>query len=327
MNLQEAYTILDIPPGTSPEEAKKKYRELTKKFHPDVNKEEGAEDKFKKINEAYKCVSEGKGTDREEFVPPHNPFNPFGGFSPFGQQVHRTFRADHINLNATISFKESVLGCKRELQFTRNGKCQNCDGQGAVKINNGCERCGGQGQIMNRQGNMLFTRTCDKCFGRSQTIPCSPCGGKCYVEATVSVSVTIPGGITNGNILKLSGMGNFVGNIMNMDQFTDTLLLIIVDKDLELSISGMDVISDIKISLLEALQGSNKTVKTIEGEKEINISPLSKNKEEIILPSLGVNGIGAHRVILNVEYPEDVSNLINVLNGYSTYDPDMIDRE
>ena len=66
MNLKEAYSILEIPQGTPPEDAKKKYRELTKKYHPDINKDAGAEDKFKKINEAYQVVSSGKSNDRAE---------------------------------------------------------------------------------------------------------------------------------------------------------------------------------------------------------------------------------------------------------------------
>ena len=75
MNLKEAYKILEIPQTATPEEAKKKYRELAKEFHPDVNKDAGAEAKFKKINEAYQVVSSGKGTDREDHIGNLRPDN------------------------------------------------------------------------------------------------------------------------------------------------------------------------------------------------------------------------------------------------------------
>ena len=98
MRLDEAYSILEIPSSSTPDEAKKKYRQLSKKYHPDINKEPGAEDKFKKINEAYQIVSTGKDTEASRPVPQHNyPSN--------------------IDIRTTISFKESVLGCKQSLKF------------------------------------------------------------------------------------------------------------------------------------------------------------------------------------------------------------------
>src|SRR5574338_123111 len=107
MNLKEAYSILEIPSTSTPEEAKKKYRELTKMYHPDINKEAGAEDKFKKINEAYQVVSSGKSTDREDVMRQarRDPFNPFGR--------HVSFEAENIVRETRISFKDSVFGTKK----------------------------------------------------------------------------------------------------------------------------------------------------------------------------------------------------------------------
>jgi molecular chaperone DnaJ len=316
MNLNEAYSILELSPGVSPEDAKKKYRELTKKYHPDVNKEEGAEDKFKRINEAYQVVSTGKSTDKEDFIPQQH--NPFGGFNPFGNPfggTHRVIRAENIDLFTQISFVESVLGCKKEITYQRKNKCQECDGQGDKKINNGCDKCGGQGQIVGKQGNMIFTRTCDKCWGRTQTIACTACINTGVIDTTSSVSVTIPGGVVNGNILRLGGMGNYIGNIMGSDTNTDVMLHITVTPNDTLSIQGMDVISSINISLLEAIIGTKSVVATIDGEKEIIIPRLTKNKDEVIIPNLGVSRIGSQKVILHVEYPEDTEELVKVLLG------------
>lgn len=306
MNLKAAYSILEIPQTSTPEEAKKKYRELTKKYHPDINKEAGAEDKFKKINEAYQVISSGKSTDREDVMHQRNPFT-----NPFGGQVQ--YQAEHITLHTTISFKDSVRGCKVDLKFNRQAKCKNCHGRGEVSIHNGCIKCGGKGQVVSRQGNMIVVRTCDKCFGRSSTESCKDCSSAGVVETETSISVTIPGGIQNGNVLRVGGMGNFVGHFGPLEQHTDVHLHVAVTQEKGLSLDGNQVVSTLEISLLEALRGCQKVVPTIFGTKEIEVKPMSRNKEEIIIPRLGVNGAGDQRVILDVKYPADVNKIIDIL--------------
>jgi molecular chaperone DnaJ len=309
MNLKEAHDILELSPGVSPDDAKKKYRELTKKYHPDVNKELGAEDKFKKINEAYRCVQSGKGTDREEPMI-RNPFEHIN-INPFGRQQRKyTEQPQHIQVNTTISFKESVLGCKKEVSFSRKAKCPDCDGSGEVNLNNGCDKCKGLGSITNRQGNMIFTQTCDKCGGRVKSQDCDKCKSEGNLESQVSVQVQIPGGIQNGNILRLGGMGNYVTNFMGMDQYTDAHLFVSVTPHESLKIQGNDVVFDLKISLLEAISGCIKSVDTINGSEKIVIDPKSRNKDEVVIKNIGVNGTGCQRVILDVIYPDDIIKLV-----------------
>ncbi len=316
MNLQEAYSILELSQSASQDEAKKKYRELTKKYHPDINKEPGAEDKFKKINEAYGCVQSGKGTDREV---PANPFgggfNPFGGgFNPFARQtVYRTIPRN-ISAETTILFKDSVLGCKKDITFYRLTKCNECNGFGEQHINNGCDKCHGLGTITKKQGNMIFTQTCDKCGGVIQTKECIKCNASGSIGVDVSVQVQIPGGVVSGNILRLSGMGNYVGNMMGMDQYTDAHLTINVEPHKNLTLEGRDVVTSISISLLDALKGCTKQVETIHGLKDISIAPKSKNKDEIVMPNLGVEGSGAQKVILDISYPYNTEELIKTLS-------------
>lgn len=314
MNLQEAYSVLDLPASASPEEAKKQYRKLTKEFHPDINKAPDATDKFKKINEAYQCVQNGKGNDPENIPPMRNPFGGFGGFNDFNAQAQRAINLEPISLETTVSFKESVLGCKRDLTFNRKIKCPECDGKGMVQLNNGCTKCGGKGQVIGKQGMMIFVQTCDKCKGKVQTKTCDKCNGDSILDADTSVQVSVPGGIEDDNILRLHGMGHYMGSFMGMsDQYSDVFLKINVTQEPGLSLQNDDVIFNLNISLLDALQGCSKSVNTIMGEKEIDIPPKSKNKEEIILPKLGVNEVGNQRIILNVDYPQDISIIINAL--------------
>lgn len=310
MNLQEAHSILELSPNTSTDDAKKKYRELTKKYHPDVNKDPGAEDKFKKINEAYKIISTGESSEREDFSPFSSGFNPFSGF---GNQQTMQRPIIPIELHISLSFKESVFGCSKELKFSRNGKCTLCSGQGVAVLNNGCDVCGGKGQISGQQGNVYFSQTCHKCHGRTKTAKCNTCNGSGTISTDVSVQITVPGGVASGNILRLGGMGNYVNSIFNMDQFADADVNIEVIPDKELFLSGKDVFFNLEISLLEAIQGCQKNIPTVIGNKEITINPLSKNKDEIIIPNVGVNQVGNQKVILNVKYPADTNKLISAL--------------
>lgn len=318
MNLKEAYSILEISSSATPEEAKKKYRELTKKYHPDVNKEPGAEDKFKKINEAYQIVTSGKSTDKEEQTwsdVGFNPFSPFNG-DPFGMGRQQTMHAaDPVFLHTNVSFRDSILGTKKEMKFKRQVKCPECNGNGKFPISNGCDVCNGKGKVVGRQGNMMFVSICSKCHGRVQTQDCMKCHSKGTLEAETSISVNVPGGVQTGNVLRLSGMGNFVTSFGPMDQYTDAHLHIKVDSEEGLRLEGQNVISETTISLLEALQGCTKSINTIIGYKDIEIKPQSKNKDEITIPKLGVNGVGSHKVILNVQYPDQIDNLINFLSN------------
>lgn len=309
MNNKEAYSILEIPPTATPEEAKKKYRELTKKYHPDINKEAGAEDKFKKINEAYQVISTGKSTDRQDER--QSVWNPF-------QHQQAVYTPEHIQISTTISFKAAVLGCKQELKFNRKAKCNDCNGQGEIKLNNGCDKCGGKGQIISQQGGMVMVQTCNKCYGRMQSDPCKTCKTEGVLDAEATITVSIPGGVQNGNVLRLGGMGNYAGGFMGMEQTTDVFLHLKVTPMEGLQLVDQNIVSNLQISLLEALQGCRKTVTTVIGNKEIEIKAESRNKDEVIIPHVGVNGQGSQRVILDIQYPKDISKLIGALTEEGT---------
>jgi molecular chaperone DnaJ len=302
MKRTEAYSTLEISDGASVDEAKKAFRQLSKKYHPD-NKDTGSEDKFKKINEAYQSISNNKFDDSPQRRPQQ------GGFHR--QQV---IQLENVEVTTTVSFKESVLGVKKEIKYNRQTKCQNCGGNGEVKLDNGCKKCGGKGQVIQRQGHAVMISTCTDCYGRSSATECNACSGVGTVSAQASVHVSVPAGIQDGNVLRLQGMGNFAGSFMGLaDQFTDAYLHVTVTPEPGLSLDGANVISHLTIPLLDALRGCKRTVNTIHGEKEIKIPPQSRNCEEVIIPHCGVGNTGNQRVILDVEYPKNTEKLIGVL--------------
>lgn len=308
MNQNEAYDVLELSPNASLDDLKKQYKFLAKKWHPDLNQDPKAEEKFKKISEAYQYLTSGQ-KDQPDFANINVPFDPF---APFGRRA--VVPTEHIKAQVTISFKESVLGCQKNLKINRKIKCQDCQGEGSVSLNNGCAKCGGKGRIFSRHGSMMINQTCTVCWGKNNQAPCQTCHQQGLVDAESAINVAIPAGVQNGNVLRLGGMGHFMGNFGPLDQYTDVHLHINVIPEPGLTLDGTSVISELNLSLLEALQGCQKSVKTILGNQDISIPPLSKNKDFVSIPHLGVAPQGDQKVILHVSYPKDPTKLIEALS-------------
>lgn len=316
MKVKEAYSILELEETATQEEAKKQFRKMSKILHPD-NKETGDEAKFKKINEAYQIISDPQKAEREGLHWNYPSPQTVWGSTPFGRT--KVYFSQPANAKTTISFAESVLGCQKEIKLNRTIKCTQCNGDGHIVINNGCTECGGRGSKVARQGDFVVMMRCGKCGGHSATEPCKICQTKGVVEVESVLQVNIPGGVLNGGVLNLRGVGNFAGAFGPMDQYTDAHLTVNVIPEPGLSIEGDNVVYTMELSLQEALTGCKKIAKTITGYQDIEIKPLSRHKDEVIIPRLGVNGQGDQRVILDVRYPSDITKLLGVLNDSLNY--------
>jgi molecular chaperone DnaJ len=313
MNLREAYSILEIDPSSSDEEVKKKYKVLAKKYHPDICKEANADDKFKKINQAFETIQKGED-------PRGNPFgrsqvddifnNPFGFnvnndvFETFFGQKRR-MEPDTI-IELVVSFKESVLGTKAPLKFKKQTACTACEGTGSIHIPTDCNFCGGRGKVTFSHGGMRTTQICGRCNGKQKYNPCTICkSGRNLSE--VEYTIQIPPGITNGANLRLGGAGNFD---INSQTYADVILTVKVTELDNLKVIGRDVHSNLTLSLKDAVLGKEVNVNTIDGIKKIIIPKRTKNKDIYNFPNLGVNREGSHIVNINVEYPNDIEDIL-----------------
>lgn len=335
MNFKEAYNTLEIPDGSSKEEAKKAFKKLAAKYHPD-NKETGDEAAFKRANEAYQVIESGKPSDpgSDSFGGNYSSgWNPWGGAGWYshaetvdlqdlingmhGRSHSRKKRPPSfdIRLSQTISFREAVLGCTKEISYNRDMCCTTCEGSGEKTINNGCSTCGGKGRVIKQSGMTIVNQTCPACRGRVSYETCNACSGVGSVNINTSATVNIPAGVQEGNVLGLGNRGNYAGHIMGSEQYTRVLLTMHVIPQDGLSLEGDTVKTSVSISLLEALQGCVKTVPTIDGDKEVIIPEGSKNLEAVIMPNLGVSRRGDQSVQVNVQYPDDTKELIKFLKG------------
>lgn len=236
------YDILGISKDASPEDIKSAYRKLAKQYHPDINKEPGATEKFKEINEAYECLSDPtKKSNYDQFGSANGPqgFGGFGGgtggfsggfgdFSDLGDIFSNIFggfgssskamgsRGEDLQVQVTLNFEEAVFGVKKDITLNRVESCSKCNGTGAK---NGteyttCSECNGTGQVRYTE-NSLFGRVikqgvCKNCNGTGKEIreKCSECNGNGYKKVNSTVSVNIPAGIDDGQVLTMRGKGN-----------------------------------------------------------------------------------------------------------------------
>jgi molecular chaperone DnaJ len=326
MTPAEAFSILDLPKTATDSELKSKYKELAVKYHPDVYALDP--NKFKVINEAYQTIQDykqnpAKYEPRQSF--PGNGFQ-YGHinlddiFSQFGnmRNASQTRISDPPpKLNIQISFKESILGQDKEVKYKRLIKCETCNGAGLEHISNGCKSCNGFGRMISRSGGFVSEKTCNKCYGRNiKKNQCIKCEGKGTLETEISGFIQVPAGVSNDANLRLQGAGHYQGNSMFGDAYGDVYVNVAVEKDDELELAGQDVISHIKLPLVDAISGCSRKVKTIHDVKNLDIPPLSKNKDELRIENHGVkNTNGVQRVILDVIYPTDTKELVEFLKN------------
>ena len=334
MNHSEACNILGVEKSATKEDINSKFRKFAKENHPDINKAPGAEAKYKQTSEAYEYL---KNYDPSKENNPfgaagHQGASPFGGFGGMGfndaffrdfmqnnvaQSIPNTNNKEHIFTSVDLSFKDSVLGCERTITVDRKVRCSCCQGKTTKSTDKTCSACGGSG-IANKthvNGNLMFQQRgpCDKCFqsGKEQE-PCDKCNKTGQEDKKSEFTVRIPEGLTDGHTLTLSGAGHFIPFGQRYVQ-GNVFIRTTVEKDPNMTLQENDVISHLNISLYEALIGVTKDVRTIDGHETITVEPRIKNKDSIIIKNKGLRREGNQVVVVDIDYPEDVSKLIEVL--------------
>jgi len=247
--LENYYDILGVAETATQDEIKKAYRQKSKEHHPDKG---GNEETFKKINEAYTTLGDDNKKvqyDNQRKNPfGNNPFGDifgdfFGGFG--GQQVKRA--PDKI-INVQVGAVDSYLGKEINIFFNRKNNCQPCNGQGGTR--NTCKKCNGSGFITQRVGNAFFSNIiqthCNECNGKgySLTNVCQSCLGEGRIDETKSVSVNLPKGISDGQLIKAGGMGDYSNGM-----FGDVIFKINIIPQAGFEKSGSDLVYNKFMSL------------------------------------------------------------------------------
>lgn len=300
---RDYYEVLGVQKGCSEDELKKAYRQMAKKYHPDLNPDnKEAEAKFKEVNEAYEVLSNAdKRAKYDQFghagVDPSygggaggfdGGFGGFGGFGDVGDILEGFFggafgggsrssnanaprRGQDIRANINISFMDACKGKKAEVRVNRMETCDSCHGTGAKAGTTAhtCPECGGKGAVKVAQrtpfGVISQTKTCPKCGGTGKIIdtPCPDCNGQGRKRAASTVEVNIPAGIDDGQTLQVSGRGD-AGT--NGGPSGDLNISVTVRPDPLYERDGFDIWTEIPITYTQAALGDEITVPTIDGK-------------------------------------------------------------
>lgn len=327
MAKRDYYEVLGLSKGASAAEIKKAYRKLSKQYHPDINKEEGAEEKFKEITEAYEVLSDdNKKTQYDQFG--HAAFGNggqggFGGAGGFGGgfqgfsggfddlgDIFSSFfggGGGRRNPNAPrqgedllhrmhISFEESVFGTKKTIKLRKDVECDHCHGTGAKDSSSvtTCQRCHGTGQEAVIQdtpfGRMQSQRTCSECQGRGKIIKdkCAHCFGKGYNNREVEYEVEIPAGISSGQRVRLQGKG---GAGENGGPAGDLFIEVSVPEDSYFHREDDDIYTKLTLSPAQAALGTKVDVRTLTGEIELTVPAGTQHGRKFRLAGKGVKNV------------------------------------
>lgn len=303
--MKTPHEILGIDKTASEEEIKKAYRALALKHHPDHNKDPNAANTFDQITKAYNELLESKNKKSQK--------------SNKAISFIRVIQYPLLKCEVSLTVADAALGCKKNIQVSRYIKCESCDGQGGFFTIDVCDGCQGAGRhVRQERGMFIIAVNCPLCEGVGQKFEkCTTCSGQGTTLKESSFDVVIPGGVNHSQIIKLRGAGHYASSALGFG-YSDIMIVLSVVND-QFLLEGLDVISTLEITLLEALEGTNKKIHTVHGESNVEIPKLSKNKDRIIKSGFGskhpVDGTGNHVCILNIKYPDKVDSLIHFLKG------------
>jgi len=293
MAKRDYYEVLGISKTASPDEIKKAYRTLAKKYHPDVCKEANAEEKFKEVQEAYDVLSDpqkreqynqfghagpqmngGFGDGAQGFSGGFGGFEDifssfFGGGARTQQKTNGPRRGRNLKVGIELTFEEAAFGVEKIITLTKYETCKDCSGTGAlskkdIKV---CPHCHGTGKVYVEQ-NSLFGRirtetVCPECNGTGKIIEhkCPTCHGEGRVKQTSKIKVRIPSGVENGKILTVSGRGE-AG--YNGGMAGDLFIQVTVKSHELFTRDGLDLYVELPITFSQAALGGEIEVPTLE---------------------------------------------------------------
>ncbi len=222
----------------------------------------------------------------------------FGSFFGGGAGRGQSARGHDLQAELTIDFKEAVFGVEKMIELNKQIKCANCAGSGAEpgsKINT-CSTCGGSGRVVKIQqtilGNFQTQVTCSDCHGTGQKPDkkCGVCRGAGHTRGQEKIKVIIPGGISDGQTVKISGKGD----LGERGQAGDLYILVSVTKDKNFVREGDDILTEAHISLKQALLGDKIEIATVEGPISLKIPEGTQSRTQFRLKGKGVTHLRQH---------------------------------
>ena len=334
---RDYYEVLGVEKSADDAAIKKAFRQLAKKYHPDMNPgDKEAEQKFKEVQEAYAVLSDSeKRRQYDQFG--HSAFDGStgaGGFDFSGMDMGDIFsdlfgdffgggrrssdngprKGANLRASVRITFEESISGCEKELEIVLKDECKTCHGSGAKPGTNPqtCTKCGGKGKVMYSQqslfGMVQNVQTCPECNGTGKVIKekCSERRGSGYIASKKRIKVTIPPGIDNGQSVRIRDKGE-PGR--NGGPRGDLLVEVMVTRHPIFQRQDIDIYSTAPISYAQAALGGEVRINTVDGDVLYDVKAGTQTDTRIRLKGKGVPSLrnksirGDHYVTLVVQVP------------------------
>jgi molecular chaperone DnaJ len=336
---RDYYDVLGVPRGASDAEVKRAFRKLAQQWHPDVNTEAGADERFKEINEAYRVLSDpqqrqaydmfgragvNQGAAGQEQYQGFGAFGDlfdafFGGSATAGaRRAARVPTGADLRYDLTLTFAESISGVEKEIEFTSLARCETCNGSGAEPGTEPqtCPKCNGTGELSHVRstmlGQMVNITPCDRCKGTGKIVetPCHTCHGDGRVERKRKLRVVVPAGIDEGHQIRLSGEGEAAprGGIPG-----NLYVVVHLQPHPQLRRQDTELFYELPLSMTQAALGARLKVPTADGEEEIEIKAGTQPGAEIRLRGKGVPHLrragvrGDLHVMVDVRVPTRLS--------------------
>ena len=319
------YDVLGVSKDADEKEIKSAFRKLAKQYHRDINKEPGAESKFKEIGEAYAVLGDAEkrrqydqfgheaftqGASQGGFGGGFGGFGGFnaedidlssifgdlfgGGFGGFGGGSRRNSNRPRKGQDSLgkvyLTFEDAVFGCKKTISIDLDTECDSCDGKGGSGEVT-CSTCGGRGSVTRQQqtflGVMQTTTTCPDCNGKGRTFKtiCKDCHGDGHVIKNKDIEITVPEGVDTGHQLRISGKG---AAGYNGGPNGDIYIEFRVKDHPLFERKGNDIYVDVPITITDAVLGCKKEVPTLNGTVVLDIDSGSQSGDQLRLRGKGV---------------------------------------
>lgn len=338
MSKRDYYEVLGVSKDASKDEIKKAYRKLARKYHPDVNKEADASEKFKEAKEAYEVLGdEQKRAQYDQFGhagPQSQGFGGFGGgaedFGGFGDIFDMFFggggrRRDpnaprqgaDLQYTMTLDFEEAIFGKETDIEIPKEETCETCEGTGAkpgtdVKT---CSHCHGTGQLNVEQntpfGRVVNRRVCNYCQGTGKIIEekCNTCGGAGKVTKRKKIHVNIPAGINEGQQIRVSGQGE---SGVNGGPPGDLYVVVQIRPHEFYNREGDHIYCDMPITFTQAALGDEIEVPTVYGKVKLKVPAGTQTGRTFRLKGKGApnvmgRGQGDQHVKIQVVTPSNLT--------------------
>ena len=340
MSKRDYYEVLGVSKSASKEEIKKAYRKLSKQYHPDINKEADAAEKFKEIKEAYEVLSDDQKRAQYDQFGHTNPNQGFGGgfngdfgggFGGF-EDIFSTFfgggggrRRDpnaprqgaDLQYTMTISFEDAAFGKETTIEIPHEENCDTCKGSGAKPGTKPetCSHCNGSGQVNVEQntpfGRIVNRSTCRHCGGTGKYIPtkCSTCSGTGKVKKRKKISVKIPAGVDDGQQLRVAGQGE---PGINGGPAGDLFVVFHVKEHEFFERDGDDVYCEVPLTFVQSALGDEVQVPTLHGKVNLKIPAGTQTGTRFRLKGKGIKNVrgygqGDQHIVVRVVTPRKLN--------------------